>query len=275
MPANTIDLSFVKQFESDVHLAYQRFGSKLLNLVRRKTNIVGESTTFQTIGKAVAGQKARNGVVPINNLAHLPVECTLADYYSGEWIDKLDELKINHDERMVAARSVSAALGRKADDIIVQAFEAGTAETVTAGAITLPKVEEAFEYFGDNDVPDDGQRFMAVSPQGWTQLMQLTQFSSADYVPVSEQTYPVIGYTSKRFMSFNVFQFSGLEIDGGGIRHNIAWHASAMGAGSGQEVSLDMTWQGKEQSWLCVASMSQGAVLIDQLGAFRIRATET
>lgn len=275
MPANTIDLSFVKQFESDVHLAYQRFGSKLLGLVRRKTNIVGASTTFQKVGKAIAGQKARNGVVPINNLAHEPIECTLADYYSGEWVDKLDELKINHDERMVAARSVAAALGRKADDLIVQAFETGTGETTATGAITLPKIEEAFEYFGNLDVPDDGQRFLAVSPQGWTSLMQLPEFSSADYVPVSEQTYPMIGYSTKRFMSFNVFQFSGLNIDGGGIRHNLAWHASAMGAASGQEVSLDMTWQGKEASWLTVASMSQGAQLIDDEGVYRVRATET
>jgi len=45
--ANTIDTAFVKQFESEVHLAYQRNGAKLLNTVRRKTNITGESTTFQ------------------------------------------------------------------------------------------------------------------------------------------------------------------------------------------------------------------------------------
>lgn len=272
--ANTIDLAFVKQFESDVHLAYQRYGSKLLNTIRRKTNIVGASTTFQKIGKGTAGQKARNGQVPINNLVHEPVLCSLSDWYSAEWLDKLDELKINHDERMAAARSVSAALGRKADDLVVQAAETGTNETVDTGGVTLAKVEECFEFFGDNDVPDDGMRFLATSPQGWTDLMALPQFSSADYVPVAEQPYPMIGYTAKRFMSFYVFQFSGLE-KAGSLRHSVAYHQSAIGGASGQEVSLDITWQGKEQAWLTVASMSQGACLIDDIGHYRLRHTES
>ena len=272
--ANTIDLSFVKQFEADVHLAYQRHGSKLLNTIRRKTNIVGSSTTFQTVGKAVAGQKARNGQVPINNLLHAPVECTLSDWYSAEFVDKLDELKIMHDERMVAAKSVASAIGRKADDLVVTAAGAATQATAEAGDITLPKVEEIFEYFGDNDVPDDGLRFMAVSPQGWTNLMALPQFSSADYVPVAEQPYPMIGYTAKRFMSFYVFQFSGLAKPAS-VRTSLAYHQSAIGGASGAELSLDITWQGKEQAHLCVASMSQGAVIIDDTGVYRLRHTET
>ena len=32
--ANTIDTAFIRQFESEVHLAYQRMGSKLRNTVR-------------------------------------------------------------------------------------------------------------------------------------------------------------------------------------------------------------------------------------------------
>ena len=89
---NSIDIAFTKQFESEVHLAYQRFGSKLLNTVRRKTNVVGKSTTFQIIGKGIAGTKTRGGQVPILNLVHTNVECILADRYGGEFIDKLDEL---------------------------------------------------------------------------------------------------------------------------------------------------------------------------------------
>ena len=271
--ANTIDLSFVKQFESDVHLAYQRMGSKLLNTVRRKTNVRGTSTTFQKIGKAMAGKKARNGQVPINNLVHQPIECVLEDWYSAEWLDKLDELKINHNERMAQAQSIAAALGRKADDLIVQEAENATQATAAAGVLSLAKVEEIFEYFGNNDVPDDGQRFLAVSPQGWTDLMDLPEFSDADYVGQDQLPYPQIGYTAKRWFSFLVFQFSGLNL-AGAERTSLAWHYSAMGGASGQEVALDITWQGKEQAWLSVASMSQGAKIIDDTGIYRLIHTE-
>jgi len=39
--STSIDQAFVKQFESDVHLAYQRMGSKLRNTIRTKNNIKG------------------------------------------------------------------------------------------------------------------------------------------------------------------------------------------------------------------------------------------
>jgi hypothetical protein len=38
---------------------------------------------------------------------------------------------------------------------------------------------------------------------------------------------------------------------------------------------MDITWQGKEQSHLAVGSMSMGACLIDDIGGYRIRSTET
>jgi len=274
--ANTIDLSFVKQFESDVHLAYQRFGAKLTSTVRRK-NVRGESTTFQTIGKAAAGQKARNGQVPLAQLAHAPVEVILADYYIGELIDKLDELKINHDERMVAARSLAAALGRQSDQIIINAMQTSTTasaqQTTPTGGLTVAKMEEVFQFFGDNDVPDDGQRFLAVSPAGWNDLMALPEFASADYVG-SDLPYPMIGYSAKRWWSFIVFQHSGLTVDGTPTRRCFAYHTSAVGLGVGQDVYLDVTWQGKEQSWLTVAGMSMGSKVIDDLGVYEVQIAE-
>jgi len=39
---------------------------------------------------------------------HAPVECLLKDHYAGEYIDELDELKVNH-EKMVAAESGAGA----------------------------------------------------------------------------------------------------------------------------------------------------------------------
>jgi len=271
---NSIDQSFVKQFESDVHLAYQRMGSKLLNTVRRKTNVKGSSTTFQKVGKGTAGTKTRGGQVPILNLAHTPVECTLVDRYGGEFIDKLDELKVEHDERQVAVTSIAAALGRASDADIVAVTDTFTQETTATGVVTLPKIEEAYEYFGNNDVPDDGQRFLAVAPQGWTDLMNLSQFANADYVPESELPFPKVGFSAKSWFSFMVFTFSGLTLTGGTIRQNVAYHKTAVGHASAQDVAMDITWQGKEQSNLAVGSMSMGAVLIDDIGGYRIRSTE-
>lgn len=272
---NTIDVAFTKQFESDVHLAYQRMGSKLLNTVRRKTNVVGKSTTFQIIGKGTAGTKTRGGQVPILNLAHTNVECILKDRYGGEFIDKLDELKIEHDERSAVTQSIAGALGRASDADIVAILDGFTNESTATGVVTKTKVEEAFEFMGNGDVPDDGQRFLAVAPQGWTNLMGLAEFASLDFVPQSDLPFPKVGFTAKQWFSFHVFTFSGLTKTGGTIRQNVAWHKASVGHASGQDVAMDFTWQGKEQSWLSVGYMSMQACKIDDLGGFRIRSTET
>ena len=272
---NSIDVAFTKQFESEVHLAYQRMGSKLLNTVRRKTNVVGKSTTFQKIGKGVAGTKTRGGQVPILNLVHTNVECTLLDRYGGEFIDKLDELKIEHDERGAVTASIAGALGRASDADIVAITDTFSKETTATGVVTQPKIEEAFEDFGNTDVPDDGQRFLATAPQGWTDLMGLAPFASLDYVPESDLPFPKVGFSAKNWFSFHIFSFSGLTLTGGTIRENVAYHKSAVGHASGQDVSMDFTWQGKEQSHLAVGSMSMQACLIDNIGGYRIRSTET
>jgi hypothetical protein len=270
---NSIDVAFTKQFESEVHLAYQRMGSKLLNTVRRKTNVVGKSTTFQKIGKGIAGTKTRGGQVPILNLVHTNVECVLSDRYGGEFIDKLDELKIEHDERGAVTTSIASALGRASDADITAVTDTFTQATTAVGVVDQPKVEEAYEYMGNNDVPDDGQPFLAVAPQGWTDLMGLAPFASLDYVPESDLPFPKVGFSAKQWFSFHIFSFSGLSIPAG-VRQNVAFHKTAVGHASGQDVEMDITWQGKEQAHLAVGSMSMNACLIDDIGGYRILSTE-
>jgi len=95
--ANTIDQAFITQFESDVHLAYQRMGSKLRNTVRQVNGVTGSTVKFQKIGKGAANTKSRNGDVTGMEVAHTNVTATLTDHYAPEYIDKLDELKTNID----------------------------------------------------------------------------------------------------------------------------------------------------------------------------------
>ena len=63
--STTIDQAFIKQFEQEVHQAYQRMGSKLRNTVRVKNGVQGSSTVFQKVGKGSASTKARHGKVPV------------------------------------------------------------------------------------------------------------------------------------------------------------------------------------------------------------------
>ena len=123
MPEN-IDQAFIRRYEAEVHQAYQRQGSLLRNAVRRKSGVIGSSTTFQKTGTIEAAQKTRNGDVPVQDLDHAPVECPLGDWYAPTLVDDLDTIKTNIDERMVRVNASSWALGRKTDALIIAALEA-------------------------------------------------------------------------------------------------------------------------------------------------------
>ena len=273
--ASDIDDSFVQQFESEVHLAYQRMGAKMLNTVRRKTNVTGKSTTFQKIGTMVAGTKARNGQVPLSNASHTPIEVTLADYYSGDFLDKLDELKIQHDERSTLSTNIAAALGRKSDALLITAMDNSGASSSAAstGALSAAKIQEGFETLGEADVAmDDGELYLAISPAGWVDLMNDDDFSNADYV--GESRLPLPGaMRAKEWMGIMLYTHTGLSVTTS-VRSCHLYHKTSHGHASGAEVSVDVTWQGKEQAHLFVGSMSQGADTIDANGHFIIKFTE-
>ena len=174
--ANTIDVAFIKQFESEVHMAYQRMGSKLRNTVRLSGNVRGSVVRFQKIGTGSASTKSRNGSVTPMELVHTTVEASMADFYAAEYIDKLDELKTNIDERQAVAQSAAAALGRKTDEILYTAMDAGANSTQvgsTGSAVSKADLLSLFETFGSADIPEDGNRYIAMSPAGYADLFTL------------------------------------------------------------------------------------------------------
>ena len=273
--STSIENAFVKQFEEEVHQSYQRLGSKLRGAVRTVSNVKGASTIFQKVGKGVASTKSTHGMVPVMNLDHTAVECLLEDYYAGDWVDRLDELKINTDERLVIANAGAYALGRKTDDLIISALDAATDNIIADGntGLTKAKVLEAFEYLGENDVPDDGQRFAVIGWKQWSDLLAIDEFSSADYI--GADALPWKGTQAKEWLGTIFIPHSGLPIDGTGIRSCFWFHKTAIGHASGDDVNTDISWHGDRAAHFVNNMMSQGATLIDQAGIVKIECDET
>ena len=264
--ANTIDQAFIKQFETEVHLAYQRAGSKRRGTVR-SSNVSGSVARFQKIGKGSASTKARNGAVSAMELVHSNVEVTMADYYAAEYIDKLDELKTNINERQAVTQSAAAALGRKTDELIVAALDAGANATAIAdvtGALVKADLLVLFETFGEADIPEDGQRYLAMSPAGFADLFSITEFASSDYV--GPQNLPFAGgMTMKEFLGFKIFSTS--AVAGG---KNFAYHTTAVGLGVNADVQTEINYVPEKVAHLATSMMSMGSVAIDSNGIYEV-----
>ncbi|MFO1073595.1 MAG: phage capsid protein [Geminicoccaceae bacterium] len=270
--STSIDQAFVKQFEREVHEAYQRQGSRLRHAVRVKNGVVGSSTVFQRVGTATAKTKGRHAMVPVTSTEFSAIEIALQDFYVGEWIDRLDELKTNIDERQVLANAGAFALGRKTDELIIDALSSAT-QTAGAGTngLTKAKVLDAFEQLGTADVPDDGQRFAVIGWRQWSDLLDLNEFSSAEFV--GDDQLPWRGMQAKMWLGTMWLPHSGLPL-ASGVRTCFWFHRSAVGHAIGQDVTTDITWHGDRAAHFVANSMSQGSGLIDGTGVVKLPCLE-
>ena len=264
--ANTIDTAFIKQFESEVHMAYQRMGSKLKNTIRNQ-QVSGNVVRFQKIGAGTASTKSRNGNITPMELVHTNVEASMTDHYAAEYIDKLDELKTNIDERQAVAKSAAAALGRKTDEILVTAMDAGANATqigTTGAAVSKANLLTLFETFGAGNIPEDGGRYLAMHPAGFADLFNINEFASSDYV--GEQNLPFAGgMTMKQFLGFNIFSTSAITAG-----KNLAYHTSSVGLGIGADVTTELNYVPERVAHLATSMMSMGSVVIDDNGIYEV-----
>ncbi|MCL2737810.1 MAG: phage capsid protein, partial [Alphaproteobacteria bacterium] len=189
----------------------------------------------------------------------------------GDWVDALDELKINHDERRVVASAGAYALGRKTDELIIDAMKTAT-QAAGSGATGLTKelVLSAVGILNENDVPDDGRRFCVVGVNQWNQLLSMDEFVNADYTGAPGM---VAGFEVRKWLGINWILHNGLPASEN-KRDCFMYHASAIGHACGQEVKTDISWVGERAAHFISNSMSQGAVLVDKTGIVRIACAE-
>ena len=281
--STSIDTSFITSYEAKVAEVFQRQGSYLKDAVRVKDNVIGSTAVFQKIGKGTATTKARHGTITPMNQTHTAPSVTLADFYAGDWVDKLDEAKININERDAIASGGAMALGRKVDDQITTVLDTTTSTvitlTVTSKATVLATAIEFAEAAWDNDVPNDGQVYAVVTPRYWSQLMTLEQFNRSEFVDSSGMEFkqgPAVGRGKwKDWMGIKWKMQTGLPNAGTASAKVWIWHKMAIGyavaqaAGNvagNEAVAADITWHGDRAAHFVNHMMSGNAVMIDDTG---------
>ena len=275
--STSVSTSFVKQYERDVHHLFQRQGGILRNSVRLKTGVKGSSTHFQKIGKGKATSKARHGVITPMNQDHPAVECALSDRYAGDWVDKLDEAKLNHDERMAIAQGGAWAIGRAIDDDLFTVMDATSQAAVPWTLASQNAVRNSLigivEGLIAKDVPNDGQIYVALTAHAWAAAETVEQFSSADFVDANGRPFtsgtPFPAF--RRWMGALWTNHQGLPNAGqaSGAK-GFAWHKNAVGYAIGVDVTADITWHGDRAAHFVNHMFSGGACLIDDTGVIEI-----
>jgi len=285
--STSIGTAFITEYDAKVHEVFQRQGSYLKDAVRLKDNVIGSTAVFQKIGTGTATVKARHGTITPMNQTHTAPSVTLADFYAGDWVDKLDEAKINISERDVIASGGAMALGRKVDNQITTVLDTTsqttfTFDTTETKATTLGGTIEWVEALWANDVPNDGQCYGVVSPRQWSQMMTLDQFAHADWVGTDGQAFtqgPAIGRAKwKDWLGVKWKMQTGLPGITTTTSDGFLWHKTAIGyaiaqaAGNvagNESVAADITWHGDRAAHFVNHLMSGNAVMIDDTGVIQ------
>lgn len=280
--STSIDTAFITSYNEKVQDVFQRQGAYLKDAVRVKDNVVGSTAVFQKIGKGIATTKSRHGTITPMNQTHSAPSCTLADFYAGDWVDKLDEAKTNIGERDAIARGGAMALGRKVDDQITTVLDSTTSATTTITVTSKAAILAGFLAWAElawaQDVPNDGNVFAVVTPRLWSQAMLNDQFARGEYVRSDGMAWvggPAVGTKWKEWMGIKWKMQTGLPGALGASAKGWIWHRDAVGyavaASAGNiagnaSVSADITWHGDRAAHFVNNLMSGQAVMIDDTG---------
>ena len=273
--------AFVTLFDAEVKQAYQG-KAQLVGAVRARRGVEGSTVKFPKVGRGVATPRiAQTDVTPLN-VGFSQVTLTLADWNAAEYSDIFSQAKVNFDERQELVQVVATAMGRRQDQMILDALAASsTSLTVgndiggTDSNLNVAKLREAKRLMDKNNVPMDN-RHIVIHANGLSSLLSETAVTSSDFNTVKALVQGDIN----SFLGFNFHVLGdrsegGLAIDGSLDRTCFAFHRDAVGYGEGIGMRTEINYIPEKTSWLVNEVFSAGAIAIDAEGIVSLTCRES
>lgn len=278
--AQQLSSAYVTLFDARVKQAYQA-QSVLRGTVRTRTNVEGATVKFPKIGKGSAQVRIpQTDVTPIN-ASYSQVTCTLEDWIAAEYSDVFMRPKVNFDETQELVQVVAGAIGRRMDQLIIDALAAsGTSLTVsndiggTDSNMNMAKMREAKRLLDAKNVPMQG-RHLLIHADSLASLLSDSTVTSSDFNTIQA----LVRGELRSYLGFNIITIGdrdegGLAIDGNNDRSIYAWHTDAVGYAEGIAPRTEINYVPEKTSFLISSMLSAGAVTIDAEGVVAVTARE-
>jgi len=274
----SISLTNVQQTEFDalVKAIYRSRGFLLRDTVRMKNDVIGAFVEFRKVDQVIAVPTGYLQAVTIQDPGYQKATATITKYTAPTAVDEVQELTVNFDAKMENAMLVAQALGRRSDQIIIDAVVADPGATIADGGsnFTYDKFTQVVEFFDNNAVPLS-ERWVAMSASAFRSLLGEQQFVSTFYT----QNDVIDRAKVREYLGFNVQIIPQMTEGGlpksGNIRTNLAWHKMSTGMGIGKNFRTEVNYIAQNTSWLINGVFSAGAVVIDNRGTLAINCDES
>jgi hypothetical protein len=293
-----VDTALVQAYKSNIEIQFQQKGSRLRRLVRQETQHA-EFDFYDRIGPVDAVEvKTRHGDTPLISTPHDRRRVALRDFDWADLIDNKDKLRMLADPTSAYVQNAVMALGRKADDVIIEAafgtayigktgsttqtfptaseiavnyVESGTAANSN---LTIGKLRRARYLLDKKEAanPEDGARlYVVVDPSQIQSLLRTTEVTSADFATVKA----LVNGEINTFMGFEFIRTNRLTVSSN-IRECIAFESQGLLFASAQEINVDVgPRRDKRNSVQVYACASFGSTRMWEEKVLRIKCDET
>jgi len=276
--AQNVTTAFVTLFESEVKQAYQA-ESVLRGTMRSRTNVQGNTVKFPKIGKGTATVRVPQTDVTPLNVTYSQVTATMSDYIAAEYSDIFHQSHINFDERRELVEVVSKAIGRRIDQVCIDALNAAASPSTVATSVggaasnmNFEKLRASAKALNENNVPAS-DRYMLIHASQLDALLGETEVTSSDFASVKALVQGEID----TFMGFRFITIG--DRDEGGLpkpstRSCFAWHKDSMGYAESMAQKTEVNYIPEKTSFLVSSMFSAGSIAIDDEGIVKISCTE-
>ena len=278
--STSISTSFVTIFDAEVKQAYQN-DRQLAGTVRERTGVSGNTYKFNKLGSGVANLHIPQSDVTPMNLTHTQVSATMADYNAAEYSDIFTSGKVLFDERAELVKAVSMAVGRRMDQLVIDALDgAGTSLTVANSIggsntnLNVDKVLSAKKQMDQKGVPAE-DRFFLCHANNMAAFLDDSDVKTIDVNTTKALAQGMVDtFLGFKFIMVGDRTEGGLAVDGSSDRTCLAWHRNACGLAINMDKKTEINYIAEKSSFLVNSMFSAGSVGIDSEGIVEITCRE-
>lgn len=182
------------EFDALVKIEYRSRGFLLRDAVRIRTDIIGNTCQFRKIGQVIANPVAYQNTIAIQDPGITAQTAILQKYAAGTGVDSIQDLTVNFDSRRELAYIVAMAIGRRSDQIILDAMSnavntTGNAAPAGSNVSAYPTVT----YQVTGELQPNGTAYTAETNMSVAKLRMFVEYFERDAVPVEQRFCALTG----------------------------------------------------------------------------------
>lgn len=275
----------IASFDTEVKLSYQGQAS-LRSAVRLKAGVVGNQFAFRRMGASTAYQQTASAeMITPNDTSHAKVFATLTNWRVGDYTDLFDQAETNIDERSDLAKNNAMALGRREDQLIIDAISnaSSLAGTVASGfggtntGLTADKLRRAKRYLVAQQSTGTDHYFLINAAALETALAEI-EVTSADYQTMRALVDADLNSKKAFGFTFKVIEDraeGGLPSVSTNIRECFAYDKVAVGLATALEPAARVDFIPERNAWLSQSIYKAGATVVDTKGVVFVSTYES